>query len=353
MRFSVLVTASLVALAVVNPAQGGTASVGSAPHLVGFSSDAVLYTAAAGEANDVTMTQPTPGQVAIEDLGANVTAVPPCSSVDAHHATCPFGVDKLLDVDLGDGDDFLTLTEMFCDEAAFLGGDGDDRMRGDECFTELFFGGPGDDHLRGRGERDIIDGGAGSDTMSGGTSGFSHANAFNPHFDTLTYEDRVNGVRVRPDGLPNDGEPGEGDDVRGDFELVVGGAGNDLLVGHGNNLSGRAGNDTLIGSSVRESLRGGSDDDVLRGGPGPDRLFGNEGGDIMLGGPGRDRLTGGAGSDQLVGGIGQDRLFGLGGPDVLSARDGHFDFLAGGSGFDRARIDLLLDEIKDVEKLLP
>ena len=56
---------------------------------------------------------------------------------------------------------------------------------------------------------------------------------------------------------------------------------------------------------------------------------------------------------KLVGGLGQDRLFGLGGPDVLSARDGHFDFLAGGSGFDRARIDLLLDEIRDVEKLLP
>jgi Ca2+-binding RTX toxin-like protein len=52
--------------------------------------------------------------------------------------------------------------------------------------------------------------------------------------------------------------------------------------------------------------------------------------------------------DLLIGGNGRDRLDGRQGADVLRTRDGARDIVDGGSGFDRARVDVL-DVVRELE----
>jgi hypothetical protein len=113
---------------------------------------------------------------------------------------------------------------------------------------------------------------------------------------------------VTPDGVADDGEPGEGDNVKPGVGSIYGGSGPDAISA-ANGLGNRLG---LVGNGGR---------DRLVGGPGPDGLFGRDGDDILDGGPGADLLQGGPGDDELHGG----------GP-----RDG--DRVVGGPGGDRADV---------------
>jgi hypothetical protein len=105
---------------------------------------------------------------------------------------------------------------------------------------------------------------------------------------------------------------------------------------------------TIVGSPGGEVLRGTSGLDVICGRGGNDRIYGGAGHDLILGGKGDDRLYGGLGREHLLGGPGkdvlvggpdEDELFGEGGADLLEARDSFGDFVSGGSGRDRARVD--------------
>ena len=66
------------------------------------------------------------------------------------------------------------------------------------------------------------------------------------------------------------------------FEQVIGGSGNDTLVGNGsaNVLIGGAGNDVLTGGEGDDALTGGEGNDALTGGEGDDALTGGEGNDV-------------------------------------------------------------------------
>ncbi len=57
--------------------------------------------------------------------------------------------------------------------------------------------------------------------------------------------------------------------------IVIGGSGNDTLIGDNNGdvLMGNGGNDTLSGGSGRDLLFGGTGSDILNGGAGQDILF--------------------------------------------------------------------------------
>jgi hypothetical protein len=173
---------------------------------------------------------------------------------------------------LGDGDDEL---EGGPANETILAGPGNDAIRGGREGNDLEDGGPGDDRF------DESVAGEGSDTFIGGDGR-----------DELTYsgsalDGRISPLTVTLDGIANDGESGEQDNVGGDIESVTGGRGPD----------------TLIGSEDSNELHGGAGDDVLRG----------------LGGS--DRLDGGDGNDQI------------------DARDGSPDLVSCGPGFDRATID--------------
>jgi Ca2+-binding RTX toxin-like protein len=102
-------------------------------------------------------------------------------------------------------------------------------------------------------------------------------------------------------------------------DTLYGGDGNDVLDGGlgDDYLSGGGGNDILSGDEGNDTLYGGSGDDSLLGGTGDDMLSGDDGHDILSGGAGNDTLYGGEGNDVLDGGLGDDYLSGGGGNDIF------------------------------------
>ncbi|HEV8606894.1 MAG TPA: calcium-binding protein [Tepidisphaeraceae bacterium] len=162
-------------------------------------------------------------------------------------------------------------------------GDGNDSIVGSSGDNSLS-GGGGDDTLRGLG---------GADTLSGD----NHTNG-----DWADYGERASNDPLwltLGDGA-NDGSNsgGEGDNIDDSIEHILGGAGNDSIVGNGNSnsLNGGDGNDTIWG---------GGNNDWEQGGQGNDSLLGEAGDDTLA--PGNDTTEGtGAYSDTLNGGTGTD-----------------------------------------------
>jgi hypothetical protein len=218
------------------------------------------YTADPGERNALVVTKGDAYRV--RDAGAAIRAGENCSHEGAE-VVCRLPAGTVLraaptgPVDLGDEDDSATIPNDF-----------------------VLLGGPGDDQLTGGAQ---IEGGPGGDTMT--ATGYG----------TLSYAERTAPVAVTFDDMPNDGEPGEGDDVRGAFSRIAGGPGDDLLSAPswrgprlGTLVLGNGGDDRLLGGAGPDELEGGDGDDGLEGGEGDDRLWGHAGADSIRGGPGSD-----------------------------------------------------------------
>src|SRR3954468_8638003 len=135
MRF--LVATMALALVLVAPARAATVSV---------SGDTLRVVAAPGEANAVTVTD-----LGVEDYGgAPLVAGAGCvGGGPAGPVHCLAPVSRA-DVDLGDGDDTVTIAAQL--PARVHGGSGDDQLRG----------GPADDSLYGDRGSDTADGGDGN-----------------------------------------------------------------------------------------------------------------------------------------------------------------------------------------------
>jgi Ca2+-binding RTX toxin-like protein len=115
--------------------------------------------------------------------------------------------------------------------------------------------------------------------------------------DTVTYASRTNPVIVDINSAstetPDDGEVGEKDYVEADVENLIGGSGNDTLIGSAlaNNIKGGRGNDII---------KGGDGNDVLDGGAGADKLYGEAGNDTLYAKDTvKDSVDGGAGTDKV------------------------------------------------------
>ncbi len=205
------------------------------------------------------------------------------------------------------------------------GGAGHDTIRNFENLTGSAF----NDTLGGDGNDNILDGGAGSDTVS--------------------YSRAIAGVTV---SLAMQGEVqatgGGGNDTLINFENLTGSTFDDVLAGNAgdNMIDGGLGFDTLsyagasAGVTVSLALTtaqdtGGAGRDTVRG---IEKLIGSSANDHLIGSSRADRLVGGAGADRLTGGGGADLFqfvstsdFGTGG-----ARDLITDF----SRSEGDRIDL-------------
>lgn len=345
---------SLVALVCAAQARAGTVALGA---------DTLMYAAAPGEINDLKIVGPLSGGgiVQVIDLSAPVTAGAGCSAVDANEAACPIATSLMnVHVILGDMDDSVSVRGGFCLNVLLEGGDGADVLQGAPC------------------AENFLDGGAGPDR-------FKQSSTVDNNSDIVDYSSRTNPVFVTVgDGRANDGEAGEGDLVSGRMDVLGGTAGDTLYIisprtvfptlrgndgddklvvrggfkGHldlGAELFGGAGDDTLVnaGRKIGGSIFFGQlGNDVLEGGAGPDVMWGGPGDDFLFGGRGFDQLAGGEDNDYLVGGRGFDIIRGTTGDDVLQARDGRRDRVAGGAGFDRARIDVGVDRLFAVESTL-
>ncbi len=278
----------------------------------------LTYTAAPGELNHLALTV-SAGSYALVDSGMSVTPGAGCSSTASDRVACSTSGVSAIAVDAGDGADTVTLATST--PATISDGSGDDTVTGGSG-ADTFVAGTG---------RDVFNGGSGTDRVS--------------------YADRTGPVNVSIDGVANDGEAGEQDNVTTSVEQVEGGDGADTITG-----SSSA--NRLLGGYGDDSLDGGSGDDQLDGGPGADDLHGGtgtkdvadysartysvtasiddvaddgengEGDDVrtdvegIWGGSAADHLTGGAAADDLRGNNGDDWFRGMGGADTMSGGTG-------------------------------
>ena len=202
-------------------------------------------------------------------------------------------------IDAGDGKDVIT---------------GDTPLGGGNPGDDVIDAGPGRDSITGQGGDDSLDGGGGpdhffedlytaragrgSDSLRGGSG-----------VDLADYGFRGGTLRVSLDGRANDGQKGEGDNVRPDVENVAGAGG---------------ARNVLVGSGGKNTLTGGRKGDKINGRGGNDRIRGNGG---------------------------RDLLKGSGGGDTFVANDCTRDRVIGGGGRDYATIDLgSLDRIRSIER---
>ena len=247
--------ALLLLLAFPAAASAGTASVqpyveppdidpfGSCSRYMMCPPDMLVFDAAAGEANLVTITEevvPGLGRVRflVRDEGAPVQAGQGCEQVDPGAVACTAATAGPLR--LGDRKDRLTAVR------------GEASGGGQADVLNVSFGG--------------MEGDAGNDVLSG-----------------------------------TQGDGGAGDD-----HLVViageGGTGEDVLrcppesLCH---LDGGAGDDRITGGDNIDRLFGRAGDDIMQGGGDFDTLLGNRGDDRLAGGAGGDHLRGGRGTDRL------------------------------------------------------
>jgi len=283
------------------------------------------------------------------------------------------------------------------------GGNGADTLYGG-ADSDVLVGGTGNDMLYGEDGDDTINSPAldGQDTMDcGAGSG-----------DKVSYDGRSGGVNVTlsapvlagPDGIlggagsadditvaANDGDPtvtdgatppvviGEKDNVLTGCEQIIGGNGNDTLIGDSsaNTLTGGAGNDTLQGMLGADILSGGAGTDLVdysektaaikvsmsgdladdgetaspsggekdnvksdienaKGGQGADEIVGNDFNNEIWGQGGADKLTGGKGDDTFHEGVevwgGPDGV--VGGSNAADDVASGSDSMDGGDGFD-------------------
>jgi Ca2+-binding RTX toxin-like protein len=219
--------------------------------------------------------------------------------------------------------------------------------------------GAGPDRIGSSPGADLIRTGDGSDKFEGGSLPDGPDDVLlGAGSDAIDYSERSGDVHYDPNGLADDGDAGEGDNL-GLAATVKSGAGADTLVGpappsdHSSHLVGGPGDDTLRGGSGEDELYGGSGDDRLYGGEGDDRLAdptnggigSDSGNDLGAGEAGADEITLGGGDDQAFGGAGEDRIALDEGSDQGTGDAGR-DLIQLGPGSDRgaggADDDLLL-----------
>lgn len=259
-----------------------------------------------------------------------------------------------------------------------MGCAGADRITGNTSGLSFLFGNAGNDTITGQSSFDVIAGGDGDDSITGGGLLIGDSFAFDT-FDSIDFTALKNGNLALGVKLT---EEDSGDDrITGDdgFDFIVGGDGDDTIKG-GNGLNIVFGDSFDLTLSVgfdftevfsldavlarflfpplvilqlfdvdfelqgdgADTYDGGSGTDVVLGGAGDDTLSGNDGVDLVVGGDGDDRVTvGNALSDFLstfievgFGGRGNDVITGSKGPDYLESESGNDTFF-GLDGNDR------------------
>lgn len=192
----------------------------------GPAANTLFVMAAPGEGNSLTIARDASGFTVDENGTATMTPGAGCGPGSGPNtATCPGAGVSQLSISLGDGDDEVTVAAPT---------------------SAVILGGPGNDQLQGGAGQDVFEGDEGTDGMS--------------------YGPRTAPITTSKDGVANDGQANEGDNIGSDVERITGGLAND-------------------------SIGGGPDADILDAGPGDDMLSGGPGADQLLGGPGRDAVV--------------------------------------------------------------
>ena len=219
---------------------------------------------------------------------------------------------------------------------------GNDTLTGDNT-PNLIDGGAGDDSLRGGSANDTLIGGADNDTLNGGPGADVLDGGLG--FDVATYENATGSVVVDLLNSANNAGEAVGDTFTG-IERWVASEFDDTLVGDDSGVWfwGHGGNDVEYGGAGNDTLESGAGNDTVYGGGGDDQIFGRIDDDALYGQAGNDIVGGGAGNDLMDGGAGNDTLIGDWGVDTMQGGDGNDVFMAGevtSPGYNEAQADLI------------
>ncbi len=187
--------------------------------------------------------------------------------------------------------------------------------------AQNIFGNVGNDTIIGDSRDNWISGGAGSDTLKGGAGDDILI------IDSEDKQENIDGGDGRDVVIINSDQGVTFNLAESHVETVVGGNGDDVLIGGGTSnvfIDGGSGDDIIIGGAA---------DDALAGSDGNDYVDGGYGDDIVRGHRGNDVLIGGEGNDYLEGGLDDDKVFAGAGNDVIMEGDGN-DEIDGGEGYD-------------------
>lgn len=159
-------------------------------------------------------------------------------------------------------------------DTIFTGDDSDTIFGGDDA--DYIDGGIDGDSISGDGGNDTIIGGHGADTIDGGFGN----DLILADESTLNFQN----VPDATDPIPEN-----------DRDLVEGGGGSDTVYGGDDDdtITGGAGADELHGGIDEDEIYGGTDQDTLYGDEGDDVLYGERGNDTLYGGDGADTMFGG------------------------------------------------------------
>ncbi len=222
--------------------------------------------------NDAIVIAMVGGLMRISNVGPAAVTVNGTSTIAPNKSKSYSGITTLA-VDVGAGNDNVTIDASVTIRTTVAGGKGNDTLRGGGGNDSLG-GGDGNDQLFGGRGKDTLAGGAGDDLIRGGSSN-----------DVIT-------------GDPDDNTPGA-DTLFGDDgnDSIIGGGGGDAIYGDDNDAdTSEDGNDTL---------RGGAGNDYIVGNGGNDSIFGDGGDDFISALDGQtDTIDGGSGTDrsQISGG---------------------------------------------------
>ncbi|MCE8556370.1 hypothetical protein KBY29_18825 [Ruegeria pomeroyi] len=252
-----------------------------------------------------------------------------------------------------DGDDNINAS-MGTAGNTLIGGKGnDDFTLANNDAADVLDGGEGNDIFRNVGINDVVEGGAGTDTIylassvAGATTGLTI---------NLVTGEGLGGSWTGVERMT--GTLGQGNDVvvaGAQLTSVFGGSGTDSLTldysgtladGRSfaelrfNGLSDGSSNESVLfsdGTASNSFEISGFESYNITGTDGDDNIDASMGtaGNILVGGAGNDRLIGGNGVDFINGGDGDDSMTGGNGNDLLRGRGGA-DALIGGSGLDTA-----------------
>jgi len=248
------------------------------------------------------------------------------------------------DLDGGVGDDILNGNDGIDD---LDGDDGKDTLDGGSG-ADFLDGDAGDDMLIGGTGDDDEDGGVGDDTYEQGTSSNGSDDlddSGGDDGDKVTYAGRTSAVTVTFNGLFDDGETDEDDNVADTIDIVVGGTAADSLTGDAGDQTfeggpgadtldpGAGGDDTLsyAGSAAGVSVDLATDSDATTAGVQPTVSGGDAQGDLAA--AGWDNVTGSGSTDTLIGDAASNVLTGGAGDDMITGAAGD-DILHGGAGSD-------------------
>jgi Ca2+-binding RTX toxin-like protein len=357
-----------VAHADVGPGDPGVGSVG-------IESDGTLYFFDDNVDNDIVIENDYYNQyILVTDTKAPIFGYPGCGNITDHQVQCGYGGKPTrLRVNAGWGDDKVTNNVRWpnVNTAFIYGGLGDDIIYGGPGSIQLFAGetkqeqGTGEpeagndqlfggcptscadaaDYLHGLPGDDVLSGGAGNDTLYGdeGNDAFTGGAGTDTYLDSggtadsISYADKTVQVMINLNGLADDGEQYEQENIPAGFEAFYGGSGKDIMrLGSSTApllIRGGAGDDDLCAGPKNDVIYGGAGNDAICDGKGLDRMYGEAGNDHLFGGEDSDQLYGGPGDDDLDGSVADDVLYGEAGNDHLSGGEGS-DQMYGGPGDD-------------------